>query len=298
MKNKISILVACMAFSSSAYSEDEGFSLVASAGGEYDSNITVDEVDVTSDKGDIAALLDLSVSYKTKAVENFTLEFGYDFSQSLYSEESQFDLQSHALSFNADTEVSGVDLGLAYGFYNTSLGGDKFMDMHMVSPNAAIFFGDGSYLRADYSYFKKSFTIQEARNADTHSFGASLYQFMDDGSFFNFGLKHERENTVSDEFDYVGWVGLVGYQKKVDLAGKETKFSLSVEYQTRKYENITESIGEKRDDKRTTVSASVIYPVFKSFTIKPEYRFVSAQSNFDSADYDEHTIGAVVGYAF
>ena len=280
------------------YADDEGFSLKVEAGGEYDSNITVDELDTTTNRGDAAALLDFSALYKTKASETISLEFGYDFSQSLYASETDFNLQNHALTMSAETTMDDMDIGIAYGFYNTSLGGDKFMDMHTVNPNAAIFFGERSYLRADYTYYKKNFTLQDARDANTHAIGLSLYQFMEDGSFFNFGLKYEKENTFSDEFDYGGIVARAGYQKKVDISGKETKLSFSLEYKDRNYDNITQSIGEKRDDKRMTFSAKATYPIFDDFTLKPEYRFTNSSSNLESADYSEHMIGARIGYAF
>ena len=298
MKNTISTMIACLAVSAPVWAADEGFTLKAEAGAEYDSNITVSETDIATNKGDAAALLDFGALYKIKTKQNVSLEIGYDFSQSLYANETEFNMQNHALTLNADTQIKDVDIGIAYGFYNIRLGGNKFMDMHTVNPNAAIFFGDKSYLRFDYTFFKKNFSLANERDADTHSIGATLYQFMADGSFFNFGLKYEKEDTLSDEFDYSGPVARVGYQKKVTIAGMETKLSLALEYKDRNYTNITESIGEKRDDKRVTLTAKAIYPIFEDFTLKPQYRFVNASSNFESADYNEHMIGATLGYSF
>lgn len=298
MKNNISTLIVCFAVAAPVWGADEGFSLKAGIGAEYDSNITVSETDITTNKGDAAALIDFGAIYKIKTEQKISLEFGYDFSQSLYANETAFNLQNHALTFNADTQIKDVDLGIAYGFYTIRLGGAKFMDMHTINPNAAIFFGKSSYLRADYTYFKKNFDLADERDADTHSVGATLYQFMDDGSFLNFGLKYEKEDTLSDEFDYSGLVARAGYQKKVSLGGKETKLSFALEYKDRNYANITESIGVKRDDKRVTLTAKATYPIFKDFTLKPQYRFVNATSNLESADYSEHMIGATLGYSF
>ena len=298
MKTNISTLIVCFAVAAPAWAADEGLSLTAGIGAEYDSNITVSETDITTNSGDAAALVDFGIFYKLKTEQKVSIEFGYDFSQSLYANETAFNLQNHALTFNADTQINDFDLGLAYGFYNIRLGGAKFMTMHTVNPNAAIFFGKSSYLRADYTYFKKSFELATERDANTHSIGATLYQFMEGGSFFNFGLKYEKEDTLSDEFDYSGLVARVGYQNKVDIAGKETKLSFALEYKDRGYANVTESIGEKRDDKRVTLTAKATYPIFKDFTLKPEYRFVNASSNFESADYNEHMIGATLGYSF
>lgn len=299
MKKTIMPLVICAAIGFPASAEDnEGLSLNISAGGEYDSNITVSELDTTTNVGDWAALLDFSAGYKVKSDAKTSFEFGYDFSQSLYSSEGDFNLQSHAITANADTEMNGFDLGLAYGFYSNSLGGDKFLDMHSISPSAAIFFGEGSYVRADYTYYKKSFTVLDDRDANTHSFGASLYQFMDGGDYFTFGLRYEKENTFSDEFDYKGWVAKAGFQSKFDIGSDEAKLSLTVEYKDRNYENKTLSIGEKRDDKRTTFRAKMTYPIFGAFSLMPEYRYVKASSNLASADYNEHVIGATLGYSF
>ena len=299
MKNIRLPLLLCTTAAAPALAQDnEGFKLNIAAGGEYDSNITVSELDTTTNKGDFAALLDFTAEYKTKAGENTNLEFGYDFSQSLYSSESNFNLQTHALTLNADTELNGFDLGLGYGFYSNRLGGDKFLDLHTLSPSAAYFFGEGSYVRADYTYYKKAFTTLDDRDANTHSIGTSFFQFIEGGNFFNFGLRYEKENTVSDEFDYSGIVARAGFTNKFDLKGEEARLSLSLEYKARNYENITESINEKRDDKRTTFTAKMTYPFLKELSLMPQYQYINASSNLDSADYSEHILGVKLGYAF
>lgn len=298
MKKTISLLVSCVALTIPAHTNDEGFSLSVKAGAEYDSNITISESDVTTNQGDLAALIDVSVSYKTKANEDISLEFGYDFSQSLYETETGFDMRNHGFTALADTEVNGFDLGLAYGYYNISLGSNAFMNMHTLSPNIALFFGEGSYVRADYTYLKKSFVELDARNANTHSIGVSFYQFTKSGSFFNLGLGYEKENTLSDQFDYAGLNANFSYVHKLTLNEKETEVTLSVKHQGRNYENINEVIEAKRDDKRTTFSAKVAYPIIGKVSLVPEYKYINASSNFESADYKEHVIGATLGYTF
>ena len=298
MNKTIPLLVSCIALTIPALGNDEGFSLSVKAGAEYDSNITISETDVTTNQGDIAALIDVALAYKTKANENISLEFGYDFSQSLYETETGFNMQNHGFTANADTEVNGFDLGLAYGYYNIGLGGNAFMSMHTLNPNIALFFGEGSYIRADYTFLKKSFVELDTRDANSHSIGASFYQFMKGGSFFNLGLGYEKENTLSDEFDYAGLNTSFSYVHKLTLNEKQTEVTLSVKHQDRNYQNITESIAAKRDDKRTTFSVKVAYPIIGKISLVPEYKYISASSNFESADYKEHVIGAMLGYTF
>lgn len=298
MKYSISTLFVCLTCAVPVFSQDEGLSLKVAAGGEYDSNITVVETDTSTNTGDFAAIIDLAIGYKMKAVEDVNIEFGYDFSQSLYADETDFNLQMHAFTFNADTEMNGLDLGLAYGFYNNRLGGDKFLDMHTISPNVAIFFGESNYLRGDYTYYKKSFTVLDERDANTHSFGANYYHFTGDGAFFSIGLRYEKENANSDEFDYSGLVARAGFQTKFELMNDEAKFNASVEYKDRNYDNVTMSIGEKRDDQRTTFRANLSVPIYNKITINPEFRYINSSSNLASADYKESIIGATFGYSF
>ena len=67
------------------------WSLSASAGLQYDDNVTIDEVDQTSEVGDEALLLGLSASYRLPVGAPWTLEAGYDFSLTDYRDLSQFD---------------------------------------------------------------------------------------------------------------------------------------------------------------------------------------------------------------
>lgn len=291
------VSLACL-INFSALAQDENLTLEVSGGVEYDSNITVEELDTKTNKADFAALLDFSAGYSTKVDDVATVNFGYDFSQSIYKEVSEFNLQSHGLSLGAETEVNDVELGLNYNFFHNRLGGDSFLNMHMISPNVAYFFGEGTYVRGNYTFMDKSFETAIDRNAKTHSVGVDVYQFAQNGNYFSVGLRYEMEGASADEFDYKGFVLNAAYQAKFDVNGMEAKTKVGLEFVKRNYDNITPSIAEIRDDKRTTFKLEGSYPFYKKAMLKSAYNYIMASSNFDSADFNEHVISLSVGYSF
>ena len=85
-----------------AAEEDSGaapaqFSAEAGIGVEYDSNVSVEEVDRNSNQGDYALTMDLGLEAQKDLSSKLEVAVTYDFSQSLYKDFSQVDRQTHIL---------------------------------------------------------------------------------------------------------------------------------------------------------------------------------------------------------
>jgi len=295
-----SILLFPTIYSLSAYAaDDQPWSIEASAGIEYDSNITVQEVDVDTGQGDIAGLLDFSANYKIEVDNSTTFEVGYSFSQSLHEDATNFDLQSHIVTALAKHKFDGFDLGVNYLYINTSLGGESFLQIHKASPYVAFFATPSLYVRAAYSYTDKNLETSNDRDAKTHGVGASVFYFMNHSkTYLMMSYQYDSLDANADHFDYNGHDLKVRYQVKFPWGARNARFRIGGRYMKRNYDGITPSIGVARDDERASIEGMLEIPFFDNWTAALNYRYTDATSNLPSADYKESLISFEVGFEF
>lgn len=279
--------------------DDSPLSIEASVGLEYDSNITVQEVDLETGEGDMAGLIDFSVNYDAEVNDSTTFAMGYSFSQSLHEDASDFDLQSHILTALAKHKFDGFDLGVNYLYINTSLGGESFLKIHKASPYVAFFATPALYVRATYSYTDKNLVTSNDRDAQTHGLGASAFYFMNKSkTYIMMSYRYDSLDANADHFDYNGHDLKLRYQVKFPWAGRDARFRIGGRYVKRNYDGITPSIGEARDDERTSLETMLEIPFLDNWTAALKYRYTDATSNLPSADYTESLISFEIGFEF
>lgn len=284
----------------SAQAKDEKpFSLVVTAGAEYDSNVSVEQTDVITRQGDMLAILGVEAKYKAKLADKTALTLGYDFEQTLHSDFTDFDMQTHTLSAGLDTQVAGVGVGADYSFSHILLGGDGFLDMHQLSPSVSRFVTKSLYVRGGYTYLDKNFDTFDSRDAKNQQVdGSAYYFFMNNKAYVSFGARYEHENTVSATLDYDSFQLSANLQLPITLLERAGKVKFGYAYRERQYDNITPSIGEKREENRSTFKASAELPLVGKFVFKPEYRYVNRNSNYAFSNYNEHVVTGKISYKF
>ena len=270
--------------------------LSANAGVEYDDNVTVSEVDNTTNLDDIAAVFDLSAAYQIYKTNTAEIELGYDFYQSLYDDLSDFDLQSHLISAIASNEFGGIDGTLSYSYNYLRLGGESFLETHSIMPSIGFSFVDNMYHTLSYNYKDKEFTDNTARNADVNAVGSDNYYFFEDGkSFAYLNLRLEDEDTVAPEFDYTGYYVTIGAKSVLPIFVINPEVRFTYQYYLRDYENITTSILEEREDERNTFTLSIKKQITDIFNINLNYQYIDADSNLSSSDYTENIFTVTLG---
>jgi Tfp pilus assembly protein PilF len=268
-------------------------------GFEYDDNITVSELDLTTELDDFAYLFEFAGAYKFQITPAFELEVGYDFYQSLYDDLSAFDLQSHIFSLNGSYEVNGLDLGLLSMYNRTSLGADDFLEIYSTSPSIGLSVTDAWYATVNYSYKNTNFFNLSDRDAQNHGFGLGNFLFFLDGKVMvQIGYNFENEITTGAEFEYLGHFLNTKVIFPIPLANLKTKVSLGYNYSYKDYKNITASIGEKRDDYRNTAEIQIFQPIYKNIYTKLNYQYINSVSNLASSDYQENVANLLLGISF
>lgn len=266
-------------------------SLELEAGTFYDSQLVVEDVDLQQSEGDFGFRLGADLEVTAVDTESVDLELGYRFGQTLYSDFSQFDLQSHVGDVRVTTRVAGARLGLRYAYSDFNLGGDGLLSSHTLTPSVSGFVSDGLYVRGFYTYSDKDFDTSDGRDAELHQLGLSAFKFYaDNAGFFSLRGHYEEEEAFDPQFSFDGFN--LTAEVRVPLGTRDDPhFDVSASYRSRDYDGITPSIGEPRDEDRLRGEVEFVFPLNERFWLEADYRYTDRSSNLPTADYVEHRFG-------
>jgi hypothetical protein len=276
-----------------AAEHESPFSLTLKAGASYDSDVAISQTNTSTGQSDYLGNLSLSTSYKPLSAHGRSLTLGYDYSQSLHRELSQFDIQLHSGSLTGSAHVGKSYLGLTYSFNHILLGGHPFLDMHFTSPSILTPLSPKIFARASFVYLDETFLTDRKRDAKHSQPGLQLFYFFNHAhSFVLLGANYQREKTVGPEFTYKGYALDASISLPFKLLKKTGKIKAEYGWISRDYDNITPSIGANRFDRSSTYKLSAEVPLFRKLSLGLEARHVSRSSNLRFANLDENTAGA------
>jgi opacity protein-like surface antigen len=281
------------------------FDVEIAAGVDYDSNISVNQLDTNTGQDDFAAALEADFDLTVPLGPNTEFQLGYGFSQSLHFDFTDFDLQSHLATADISHDFGIAEIGAAYRFANSRLGGDPFLTMHQVNPYISKFIGKTLYVRAGYTWSDKDFEEPTAisppptRDARNSSFGGDVYIFLDGvKTYIVGGYEREMEKAVSDEFDFHGDNFRVRFAQRFRFGASDAELSLGYRLEDRNYDNVTPSILTERDDKRQRFQADLELSITDNAFVRLEYEYGDYRSNLPSADFKQNLAGVRLGLKF
>lgn len=286
-------------------SSGPSFDVEIAAGVDYDSNVSVNQLDANTGVDDFAAAIDADVDFSTPLGADTELQLGYGFSQSLHFDLTAFDLQSHLATVDLSHDFGFAEVGAAYRFAYSRLGGDPFLTMHQVNPYISKFIGKILYVRGGYTYTDKNFeepaTIPApaTRDATNDSFGGDVYLFLNGvKSYVVGGYEREIEKAVSDEFDFHADNFRVRFAQRFPFGAGDAELSLGYRFEDRNYDNQTPSILAVRADERHRFQADLEIPLTKRAFARLEVEHGDYKSNLPSADYKQDLAGVRLGLRF
>ncbi len=133
-----------------------------SAGVEHDSNVSVDDLNASSEQSDQAWVFDAGLEGVLKPAERLNLTLGYSLSGSRYRELDQFDQDIHLLSADLSYDFDPVTIGTSYHYSHSVLGSEPFLDFHRASAYLGSLIGDDVYLLASLQEKRKDYEESEA----------------------------------------------------------------------------------------------------------------------------------------
>lgn len=278
---------------------DSPFSVELAAGAEYDSNVSVDQLDANTGADDFAAVFDADLGYEGDLGENTEFDLGYSFSQSLHDEFTNFDIQSHFGSAGLSHDFDAFTLGGSYRIVYSKLGGSGFLTLQQDSPYVSKFFGKKLFVRADYTFTDKNFHNRVDRDSEVHAGGADVYYFINGvRTYFVIGYKYEDEDAVADEFDFKAHNVKVRFAQRFPFGSRDGQFKIGWRYENRDYSAVTPSISAIRDDERNRFQAEIETPFTDRLFGRLEYEYSDFSSNLPSANYKQHLASARLGVRF
>ena len=292
----VSGIVAVPAVGKESKSSTE-FGAEVGLGVEYDSNVTVDELDASSNQSDYSLILDAELKLDHKFNDTLDMAVTYDFSQANYEEFSFVDRQTHLLGLDLAADLGKVDTGLALYYINARLDGNAFLEYYRASPYLSGFLSKRWFSRGAYVYSDKTIEQNQGRNAESHAGEFDLYFFRRGlRSYFNLGYKYKDEDAVEERYDYKADNLKLRYIHRFDVFGEVLKTELSWRYEYRDYSGITPSIGEEPEDKRHRWKLDLEYPVLEKGAIALYAGYGDYDSNYPRSDYDQHVVGTRLSY--
>ena len=268
------------------------FSAEVAVGVEYDSNVSIEEIDRNTSQSDYALTLDAGVEVEKEFSDTLEGSLSYDFGQTLYDEFSVVDRQTHIFGADLTADLGKADTGLSFYYIDARLDGDPFLELYRVSPSVSGFLSRKWFARGAYVYLDKTIEDRPQRDAETHAGEADLYFFRRGlRSYFNLGYRYKDEDARADFLDYQSHGVKLRYVHRLELFGKTAKLELAWRYEERDYSGITPGIGESRDDEGDRGQPDFELPVTEKGAIQLYGGYPDYSSNYQPADYDQIVVG-------
>jgi hypothetical protein len=290
MKYMIAISAAGLLLTANAYGEKAKtkFDAELEAGAEYDSTLSVEELDRSTNQSDTAALLNGKLNGQWGATDRLTLKAGYSYQGKNYEDNSDFDFAIHQWHGDAAYDFSHFTLGASHYLAMADLDGNDLLDLNQSSIYASKLFDNHIFVRLAGNFKDKDFDSRPERDADSTGLEGDVYFFFNNArSFVSVGISSDEEDARSAELDYDS-LGLKSkIQNKFTLLGKASKASLSYRYTDRDYDNITPQLGGPRSDRRQVAKLEWEMEMMPHLDIISALEYGDYDSNLNSVDYTE-----------
>lgn len=283
------LALCCCTLATTAAAGDKGdINFEASAGVEYDNNLTVQELDRVANVADTAALLNARVQARLNPTDKLTLKGGYRQTRKSYREFDEFDQTVGTQSLEASYDFSLLTLGSTYHRANADLDGEPFLELEQRSLYAGKLLNDRFYLRTAYNWRDKTFSGNPGRDAAAEGMDTDFFVFFNGAaSFLSLGLTFEDEDANSNLFDYEGFGFRGRYSNRFSLWGRDNTFQLAWRRTERDYSAFNPAVGGRRNDVRSTLETSWEIQLSPAISAVGKVEYGNHDSNLESADYSE-----------
>lgn len=295
------IIIASLSFAVASHAADRNAEIDFDfgAGVKQDSDVGIADIDSSSGSSDSARTLEAGISSRIPVSGVLDMRLGYDYSDTAYSELSEFDLGLHHVVAELALDTAGFVSALTVDRYVAYLDDDAYLGIIQVTPNVSKLIGNSLYLRAAYTDARKEYDTLAIRNADNESLRVDAYWLLDGmDRYIAIGLQSGKEDAADDELDYDSVVTMLTLGQTLSALSLPVEFKAQVKLENRDYLQVTESIQQERRDDRLRASLSATIPLFDHFELEGTIERSATESNLDSADVDKIVYGLSLSASF
>ncbi|WP_439106086.1 surface lipoprotein assembly modifier [Congregibacter sp.] len=303
---RISIAMLCACAASAIVAQESGesasktrWSAEVGVGGEYDTNVSVDEVDLSSGQSDYAAILDLELGVKHSFNDRTEASLNYDVSSSTYQEFSAVDRLTHILGADINTDLGSSNASLSAYYIDSQLDGNDFLKYTRISPSLSGFLSQRWFARGAYVYSEREIDNRSQRDAETHTGELDFYYFHRGlRSYLNLGYRYREEDAVADELDFNAHSLKLRYIRRFDAWERKIKVEAALRYEVRDYNSDEPTIEEPRNDDRLRVKFDLELPLTQRLNWQWYLSYGDYVSNLPRADFTQTIFGTRLQYSW
>ena len=270
-----------------------------SLGYEYDSNVSVDELDRNSNVGDGGVLFSADISLDHDLTDETSASASYAYSRIDYQDFDFLSRETHMLGGNLSSKWDKVTAGINYFYIDARLDGNEFLTYHRASPSLSGFVSKRWFLRGAYVFGDKKIARRPGRDAQNHGAELDAYYFWRGlRRYINVGYVYRQEDSEAARFKYKSHQVKVRAVQRFEIFSKLSTLELGLRYEDRDYDEATPSIGEKRADERVRATVEFDLPVTDRVNWGVYGGYSDYLSNLPSADYDQTVVGTRIEFSF
>jgi hypothetical protein len=305
--------------------EEKRWSLNATVGFQYDSNVTVEAtgsgtilpdgriVDDPGDQDDVAFVLGFGGEYNLIQRSDFLLRFGYDFYQTLHPDLDDFDFNAQQPRLTASWGVTpALWLGMQAGYNYYLLGDDTYQGEPYVMPFLSYIEGEWGLTQVMYrhgqdTYFSGSFN--DVRDGANDAVNASQTFFFGEDRYVTVGYQWNAEDPRhSNPKQLAGVNAGLSYPTDWGFFSNQAYLGLGLPLPWEayadvlylfRYDDYTDrnsfaNFTKRRKDDGNFVYAGVTRPITEHLAVALTYYGSFNGSNIEDFDYTRHVVGTLL----
>ncbi len=276
--------------------QTKNYGLSISVGAFYDSNVILEPEGISTglDKSDEAVTLELSTWYGYGIDSPTRLFGGYNFFQSWYFSETDYNLQDHTISAALQRDLGRVSLVGQYDFKYQLLGGEKYGLYHILSAGITITETERIDTEIRYSHtFRDMYDTDISPDNSDRSGGVDTIRLKQTYRWTNqrlvaLAVEYEIENSDMPWWDRKTYGAVV--EGMIDLSESLILYG-TVSYYDKKSDFNTPFLGIKRHDKVQEYLLSLTWRFLKNMNLMVYGTYRKNDSNSSLLDYSRTIAG-------
>ncbi|MFS1702046.1 surface lipoprotein assembly modifier [Alteromonas sp. AMM-1] len=260
------------------------------AGAQYDSNVTVNELDRASNQSDYAGYLKGRFSAEWQATDALSFNVGVNHQRTYYQDATDFNLAITTLNVGAGWQTRVGKWGVHSYLAEAALAGSDFMQYQQSGVSWQNSIAANNFMHVSADYLQKRFDTLPERNAKGGQLSTQWFYLPGkEGEMINVGYTYQYEDADTDRLDFIGHTGQVSWTYPTQLWGAPTSLKAQYQFVYRNYSEAEEFLSvTQRTDRQHTLGLTVSYELTAHVALDVGAKYADYQSNLIIADYQEN----------
>ncbi|MBN1106062.1 MAG: tetratricopeptide repeat protein [Deltaproteobacteria bacterium] len=275
------------------------YTLYLKLGLQYDSNVTLEplDLDFISDEDDFLLQGYFSGKYRILEKANHELGVGYNHYQTWHYDLDQFDLAGGIFNLYWKYRWHPFTFDVSYLPEYYWLDSDSFLMRHHLRPEVTWRAGEKVFTRLTYSYFRNNHFFDDGRDGHANEIFLGGYYLLGGKSSYLFGgIGCEDTSTADPDQDYEQWKLRLGIVVEIPW---DLQLSVTGRYYEQNYDHVDSGYGIRREDAKYCGSLSLSRKLCRDWlSLMAEFEYTKNDSNIDAFEYDRKvvTLSLVASY--